>query len=591
MKIENLLRAATAKAVQELFGVETAPEKIAINETRKEFEGDLTVVVFPFTRFARKSPQQTGQLIGEYLAKDLDFIAAYDTIKGFLNLTLKDTYWISTLEDMLAQDDYGQQAPTGKTVVLEYIGPNTNKPLHVGHIRNMFIGYAMANILSKNGHDVHKVTIYNDRGIAISKSMAAWLLYGEGEMPESANIKGDHFVGKYYVKYNQVHDKELAALIESGMSKDEANKNTAIFKYAQELLLKWEAGDKDVISIWKMMNDWVYKGFKVTYASLGVDYEKPYYESEAYLKGKDMVLESLEEGIVYKEKDGSIKIDLEDKGLDTKVLLRSDGTSIYLTQDLAVAQMRHDDFKMDQSIYVVGDEQIYHFQALKAVLQKMNKAYADGIYHLWYGMVDLPSGKMKSREGKVVDADDLIQEMLETAEKHTIEQGKIEGLSEEDCQHLFQLLGLGALKYFILKVNAKKRMLFNPQESIDFLGHTGPYIQYCHARSKAVLRKYGQSPQSFEGVDTLHPATKRLIIQQYNYVQAIVEAGEEYDPSVIANYVYQLAKTFSKAYAEVPILNNEDERVTHLRAAVTHNTAKIIHSAMGLLGIDVPERM
>lgn len=592
MFIENFIKEKAIAAVKELYNTDLSPNKIIINETRKEFDGEFTLVVFPFVKIARKKPEDIGKEIGAYLIDVMPMLAGFNTIKGFLNLQLKDSYWLDVFQEIDSNNNYGQLTSTGKKVVLEYIGPNTNKPLHLGHLRNMFLGYAMANILSQYGHEVHKVTIYNDRGITICKSMAAWQQTANGATPESTNTKGDHFVGQYYVAYNKMADEQMLPYLAQGMNKRQAEKQTAIYKTAQNLLLRWEAGDEDTIALWKMMNDWVYEGFFETYNNLGVDYEKAYHESDFYKLGKDLVLEGLEKEVFTKKADNSIVCDLTEQKLDEKLLLRSDGTSIYITQDLGVAEMRYKDYQMDDSIYVVGNEQDYHFTVLKLLLQKLEKPYADGISHLSYGMVDLPDGKMKSREGKVVDADELYQEMLNTAKQHTEELGKTEGMGEIAKQKLYKTIAIGALKYFILRVQAIKRMMFNPKESIDFIGNTGPFIQYTYARSQSIKRKTEDNidKQPF-AVSSLAPIEKQLLQLIYNYPAAIKEAAESYDPSVIANYAYNLAKTFNKMWAELSILNNEDENLNIFRSKLSLLTGRIIKSAMATLGIDVPARM
>ncbi|MGB1206399.1 MAG: arginine--tRNA ligase [Chitinophagales bacterium] len=591
MNIELGLKQATMQAIEALYGQEISEKQVNINETRKEYAGDLTILVFPFTRMARKKPEQVGQEIGTFLKENLAYIADFNVIKGFLNLEIKDSYWTQVFNDVAANKNYGQHDSTGQKVVLEYVGPNTNKPLHLGHLRNMFLGHSVAAILSAYGHEVHKVNIYNDRGIAICKSMVAWKWLANKTTPETENMKGDHFVGAYYVKYDQVFRSEVAALVAEGMERKEAEKKAPIYLAAQRMLVAWEAGDKEVIELWKMMNNWVYAGIQKTYDKVGVTFEKDYCESEYYLRGKEMADAGLKDGIAYKKDDGSVWIDLEKEKLDQKLLLRKDGTSVYITQDLAVAEQRFQDFDMDKSIYVVGKEQEYHFKVLQATLKRFGKSYAAGIYHLSYGMVDLPEGKMKSREGTVVDADDLIQNMIDTAEQHTSELGKTEGFSPEEAKHLYEIIGLGALKYFILKVNAKKRMLFNPKESIDFLGHTGPFIQYSYARIQSILRKFeGNYEQVFE-TEKLEAWEKQLIIMQYNFKTAIADSAKAHDPAVIANYAYFLAKTYNKFYAELPILNNEEEKINAFRVALSAKTAQILHTAMNLLGINVPERM
>ncbi|MGB0932362.1 MAG: arginine--tRNA ligase [Chitinophagales bacterium] len=643
--IEQQLKGATVTAVKDLFGVETSMDKVIVNDTRKEFEGDLTVVVFPFVKIAKRSPQQTGDTIGAYLQEKFDFITGFNTIQGFLNLNVADTYWLQIFNAICKEEDYGQNPPTGKKVVLEYCGPNTNKPLHLGHIRNMLLGFATANILSAAGDEVHKVNIYNDRGIAICKSMLGWQKYANGTTPESEGMKGDHFVGKWYVKYATEFGKEYKVWQETAEGKqvfeewqkdEKAVKKTLkdieaakkkkkkegkeikkedyvlqnyFFKnvyeqtYANtfsklgaeiaEMLRKWEANDPKVRKLWEMNNQWVYEGLQKTFDKLGVDFEKDYMESDNYLQGKEMALKGLEDGLFYQKEDGSVWVDLEDKKLDQKLLLRKDGTSVYITQDLAVAENRYADYQMDDSIYVVGDAQAYHFKVLQATLQKMGKPYADGIHHLGYGMVFLPSGKMKSREGDTVDADDLIAQMIQMAEELTQEQGKVESLSDEEMTQLYKTLGLGALKYFILRIGAKKSFVFNPKDSIDFQGDTGTYIQYNYARSQAILRKYDKDDykQTFSFDNGIESLEKELIMLQYKYPSVISEAATNYDPSIITAYAYNLAKTFSKFWSGHSILGNADEKVTAFRVALTANNARIIKSALNLLGMEVPSRM
>ena len=643
--IEQQLKEATVKAVQDLFGVETSANQIIVNDTRKEFEGDLTVVVFPFVRFAKRSPQQTGDAIGAYLQEKFDFITGFNTIKGFLNLSIADSYWLQVFNAIAKDENYGQHPSTGKKIVLEYCGPNTNKPLHLGHIRNMLLGYATANILMAAGDEVHKVNIYNDRGIAICKSMLGWQKYANGATPESTGMKGDHFVGEWYVRYATEFSKEYKAWQQTAEGKQvfldwqldekavkktlkemETAKNKAqsegkeikeedyklqnyFFKniyeqtYAnthsqlgaetREMLRKWEANDPEVRKLWEMNNQWVYEGLQETFEVLGVDFEKDYLESENYLQGKEVVLEGLEKGLFYQKEDGSTWVDLTDKKLDHKILLRKDGTSVYITQDLAVAENRYADYQMDDSIYVVGDAQAYHFKVLKAVLQKMGKPYADGIHHLGYGMVFLPSGKMKSREGDKVDADDLIAQMIETAREVTAQLGKVEALTDEEIKELYRVLGLGALKYFILRIGAKKSFVFNPKESIQLQGDTGTYVQYNYARTQNVLRKYDGDDykKDFSIDNNIEDLEKELIILQYKYPSVVLEAANNYDPSIITAYAYDLAKTFSKFWSAHPIFGNDDEQVTTFRVALTANTGRTIKSALNLLGIEVPSRM
>ena len=598
--LDQELRVFTSEAVKSLFGQNVEANEIVVNVTRKEFEGDLSVVVFPFTKFSKKSPEQTATAIGEFIKEKWPIVSHFNVVKGFLNMVFTDQFWLEYLKGSLNDHHYGKQSHTNTKVVLEYCGPNTNKPLHLGHIRNMVIGYAMANIREAAGDEVHKVNIYNDRGIAICKSMLAWQKFGNGETPKSSGIKGDHLIGKYYVEFDRAYREQIEELKKKGLGDDEAKKEAPIIKEAQEMLRKWEAGDPETLQLWSTMNGWVYEGFEETFGILGVDFEKDYYESEMYLRGKDLVKEGLDKGIFYKKPDNSVWVDLTDAGLDEKVLLRSDGTSVYLTQDLGTAQARYEDYKMDESIYVVANEQDYHFKALKLTLQKLREPFADGIHHLSYGMVDLPTGKMKSREGTTVDADDLVQEMMDTAETHTKELGKIEGFTEEEAKELYRKLGLGALKYFLLRVNPKKRILFEPEESIQFQGDTGPFIQYTYARIQSVLRKWevsgrkGSLPEVLDrsGYTTsLDPLEREIILLIQRYPLTIREAAQQYDPSQIANYVYNLAKAYNKFYAELSILNADDDNTAFLRIRLSEMTARVIKSAMKLLGIEVPDRM
>lgn len=591
MAIESKLREETARIVQQLYGSEVSPLEIVINYTRKEFEGDLTVVVFPFTKIARQSPEATGNQIGEQLQANMEEIATFNVIKGFLNLSFTETWWLSFLQEALQTENYGFDKMQDQTVVLEYCGPNTNKPLHLGHIRNMVLGYACANLLEAVGNEVHKVNIYNDRGIAICKSMAAWLRNGDEETPESTGEKGDHLVGKFYVEYDSIYEQEVDELVAQGYTKEAAQQEAPIYKEAQELLRKWEAEDEETLVLWRKMNNWVYQGFEQTYDRLGVDFDQAYYESETWQKGKELVQEGLDKGVFYQQDDGSVWVDLTDAGLDNKLLLRSDGTSVYITQDLGTAELRYEDYGMDRSIYVVANEQDYHFQVLKETLKKLGKPYAEGIYHLSYGMVDLPTGKMKSREGTVVDADELIDQMIETAKATTQELGKIDEMSQEDAEQLYRIVGLGALKFFIIRVDPQKRMLFNPEESIDFQGQTGPFVQYTYARIQSVFRKAGAS-DSFQLPEavTMEELEKELLVMLYQYPDTIKEAGENIDPSMIANYVFNLAKLYNKFYGECPILKADDD-VKAFRIALSDMTARVIKSGFNVLGIDVPERM
>ncbi|QQS27977.1 MAG: arginine--tRNA ligase [Sphingobacteriales bacterium] len=581
-----------ASALNELYGAKTTADKITINETPKEYNGDYTFVTYPFLSVSRKSPEQTGQEIGTYLQNNVPGIIGFNVIKGFLNIALDPQYWISAFNQLLNDEQFGQAPATGKKIVLEYIGPNTNKPLHLGHIRNMLIGHSVAAILSANGHEVHLVNIYNDKGINISKSMAAWVTAGTNETPESSGKKGDHLVGEYYVLYNKIAVEQAAPFIEKGMDKREAEKQTAIYKLTEQFNRDWEKGKPEVIELWKTMNGWVYEGFKETYQRLGVGYEKAYYESECYQLGKNLVLEGLNRGVFFNQPDGSVWVDLQNENLDQKVLIRNDGTSVYITQDMGVADQRFHDYHPDQMIYVVGDEQIYHFKVLKLTLKKLGMSYSDKIHHLYYGMVDLPEGKMKSREGKVVDADDLIDEMIQTAEEHTVELGKTEGMSESEAKELYEILGLGALKYFMLRVNAQKRLLFNPKESIDFQGHTGPFVQYTHARICSILRKFnaGHLQQKYPVSELLYQE-KNLIQELSKFPATINSAAEALDPSIIAGYAFTLAKTYNKLYAELSILNNESHETNIFRVALSASTARILKQSLNLLGIKAPERM
>lgn len=586
------LQEKTREAVLVLYQHEVPISDIQLQLTRKEFEGELTVVVFPFVQVARNKPEVVGEAIGLYLKDHFEPVTDFNVIKGFLNLRLADAYWAKLLLSIADDLHFTAAAPTGQSIVLEYCGPNTNKPLHLGHIRNMVIGYSMAEILAAAGHEVHKVNIYNDRGIAICKSMLAWQLFGHGETPQSSGIKGDHLIGKYYVRFAQEHAKEVEELVAQGLDKEKAKQAAPLQQQAQEMLRQWENGDEAVLALWRTMNDWVYAGFEQTYQKLGVDFEKAYYESETYTDGRNMVLDGLEKGYFKQHADGSIWVDLTDMGMDEKILLRSDGTSVYLTQDLGTAQARFNDYQMDRSIYVVANEQEYHFNALKATLQKLGKPFADGIYHLSYGMVDLPTGKMKSREGTTVDADDLYDEMIQTAATTTQELGKSDGLNETEAQALYSMIGMGALKYFLLRVNPKKRILFDPQESIDFQGDTGPFIQYTHARIRSVHRKWtaaGKPTGEFDG--PLSALERQLVLHLYRYPQVVQEAAADYDPSHIANYIFTLAKTYNRFYADHPILQGDDDGQKYFRVQLSQLTATIIQKGMRLLGIDVPEQM
>ena len=590
MTIEQQIREACVTAIKELYSADILPAQLTVSPTAKEHQGDYTVVVFPLLKASKKNPETTAEELGKYLQEQVGIVSGYNVIKGFLNLNISDAFWLNFLAQEFGNKEFGKGASTGSRIALEYTGPNTNKPLHLGHIRNMLLGYSLANILQYAGNEVIKLNIYNDRGIAICKSMVAWQHFGNGETPASSGMKGDHLVGKYYVEFDKAYKAEIATLVADGVKQEDAEKQAPLLLEAQEMLRQWEAHDEKVLSLWNTMNAWVYEGFKETYAKIGVNFHKEYYESGTYLLGKDIVLEGLQKGAFFKKEDGSIWVNLEDKGLDQKVLLRSDGTSVYLTQDLGTAQLRYEDYKMDRSVYVVANEQDYHFKVLKLTLEKLGKPYADGIYHMSYGMVDLPSGRMKSREGTVVDADDLIDEMVNTAEQQTKELGKIDDFSSEEATALYRTIGLGALKYFILRVDAKKRMVFNPEESIEMQGQTGPFIQYTYARIKSVLGKAGNAttlPANY----ALNELEKEVIKLIYQYPSIVHESATEMNPSTVASYAYNVAKTFNKFYTEHSILKAENTEAMQVRLALAAFTSTTLQSAMQLLGIDVPERM
>ena len=589
----NFIVAGAIKAVKELYGQEIAENVINIQETRKEFEGQVTIVVFPIVRFSKKSPEETATDIGSYLQQNVAEVEDFNVVKGFLNLVIAENYWIDLFNNTLLQPDFLAIKPRGEKVMVEYSSPNTNKPLHLGHVRNNLLGYSVSELLKADGYDVIKVNLVNDRGIHICKSMLAWQNWGNGETPESSGIKGDHLVGKYYVVFDKEYKKEIEALVAEGQTEEEAKKNAPLIKAAQQMLLKWEQGDADVVGLWEKMNGWVYAGFDVTYKKLGVDFDKYYYESNTYLLGKDTVEEGLAKGVFFKKEDGSVWIDLTADGLDQKLVLRADGTSVYITQDLGTAQMKYDDFGMDKSIYVVGNEQDYHFKVLFLILEKLGKSWAKGLYHLSYGMVDLPSGKMKSREGTVVDADDLVNEMVATAKQKTEELGKTNDFSEADKDDLYTTIGLGALKYFLLKVEPKKRLLFDPAESIDFQGNTGPFIQYTHARIKSLLSRadYQYAVADYSNIK-LTPTELEMVMLLAKYPNEISEAAKAYSPAFIANYLYEVAKLFNKFYHEVPpIIKEEDTAIKQHRLNICKIAADVIKSGMGILGIKVPERM
>ena len=596
MNIETTLVQSVVEAIKSLYGTEFNAEKIQLQKTRKEFEGDYTVVVFPFLALSKKRPEETAQEIGEYLKNNVEAISSFNVVKGFLNLSISPSYWVGLLNEIDKNEKWGITPVTEDSplVMVEYSSPNTNKPLHLGHIRNNLLGYALSNIIEANGNKVVKTNIVNDRGIHICKSMLAWLKYGEGETPASSGKKGDHLIGDYYVAFDKHYKAELNELMEKGMSKEEAEAASPLMAEAREMLVKWEAGDKEVRALWEKMNNWVYEGFDETYKRLGVDFDKIYYESDTYLVGKETVLDGLEKGIFYRREDESVWADLTNDGLDEKLLLRSDGTSVYMTQDIGTAQLRFRDYPIDKMVYVVGNEQNYHFQVLSLLLDKLGFSWGKGLVHFSYGMVELPEGKMKSREGTVVDADDLMDEMINTARETSEELGnKLNDLSEEEKAEINRIIGLGALKYFMLKVDARKNMLFNPKESIDFNGNTGPFIQYTYARTRSIGRKAAEA-----GINTNTAMPESVsekecaIIRMLNDFPAIVkQAGTDYSPSGIANYAYELAKEYNQFYHDFSILKEENEAAKAFRLLLTHNVGKVIKTAMGLLGIEVPERM
>lgn len=599
MKIEDLLTRSICQGLKELYGQEPKTDQIQFQKTKREFEGHITLVVFPLLKLSKKKPEDTGQEIGVYLEKNCTAVKSFNVIKGFLNLSIASTSWVELLLNIDSDDNYGFKEVTKDSplVMIEYSSPNTNKPLHLGHVRNNLLGHALAKINEAVGNKVVKTNIVNDRGIHICKSMLAWKKYGKGETPESSGKKGDHLVGDYYVSFDQHYKSEIEELKNKGLSQEEAEEQSTLMKEARDMLIKWEQGDKEIRSLWNMMNDWVYKGFDETYKKLGVDFDKIYYESETYLVGRDEVIKGLKKDLFYKKEDGSVWVDLNNEGLDQKILLRADGTSVYMTQDIGTAKLRFEDFPIDKMIYVVGNEQNYHFQVLSVILDKLGFEWGKDLVHFSYGMVELPEGKMKSREGTVVDADDLVEEMIQTAKDSSIELGRLDNYTEQEIDEVARIVGLGALKYFILKVDARKNMTFNPKESIDFNGNTGPFIQYTHARICSIFRNaekmnlnYESVKQYIENVE-LNAKEMNLIQQLADFEITIEQAANEYNPSLIANYTYDLVKEYNQFYHEYSILHEEDENTRNLRLILSANVAKTIRHGMDLLGIEVPERM
>ena len=593
MTTEQFIAAKAVEAVQALYGARLPESVMQVQVTRKDFEGDYTLVVFPLLRTSRQAPAATAQAIGEWLAANCPEISGFNAVQGFLNLSLSNIYWREVLEDVAGDKNFGQLPPTGRKVMVEFSSPNTNKPLHLGHIRNNLLGASVSDLLKAAGDDVIKSTLVNDRGVHICKSMYAWEKCFDGATPQSTGIKGDHLVGDCYVAFNKLMQEEVNGLVAAGMPKEQAEKEAPCMKAVHEMLVKWEDGDPQVRALWQMMNGWVFEGFDQTYKALGISFDRTYYEHDTYLLGKELVQKGLDMGVFVKDPDGSVWCDLTADGLDRKLLLRSDGTSVYMTQDLGTAERRFAEYKLDSHVYVVGDEQNYHFQVLKLVLGKLGFSWADQIFHLSYGMVELPEGKMKSREGTVVDADDLIEKMYQEAKATSEESGKLEGIPEEEKERLFRMIGLGALKYFILKVDPKKKMLFNPKESIDFNGNTGPFIQYTHARICSILRKAGES--GFKAAvahdAVLSPKEIRLVKILSSYPQKVSEAAAAYSPALIANFAYDLAKEFNQYYHETPVLKEPDAALLSLRLALIGTLASTLRRAMGILGIELPERM
>ncbi len=595
MNIEHLIGEHVANAIAQLYGQEIEKNTVQIQHTRKEVEGDVTVVVFPFLRFSRKSPEQTAEELGTYLVEHVSGVKKFSVIKGFLNLVIDNNYWIDRLNRAAKDDNYGCVPVTdgAKQVMIEYSSPNTNKPLHLGHIRNNLLGYSLAEILKANGYKVVKTNIVNDRGIHICKSMYAWMKWGEGATPESSGIKGDHFVGDFYVKFDQEYKKEVVRLVEQGMDKEEAEREAPLMKAARELLLKWEAKEPGVYNLWKRMNEWVYEGFDVTYKNMGVDFDRVYYESDTYLVGRDEVLKGVDQGVFVRHDDGSVWADLTNDKLDQKLLLRKDGTSVYMTQDIGTAKMRFDDYAIDKMVYVVGNEQNYHFQVLSILLDRLGFKWGKDLHHFSYGMVELPHGKMKSREGTVVDADDLMEQMIDVARKTSEELGKLDGYTPEQAEETYRTIALGALKYFILKVDPKKNMLFNPEESIDFNGNTGPFIQYTYARIQSVMRKAAGLGIAVSTAPVITPSDKELELMKNvsRFPEVVKEAGEQHSPAIVANYCYELVKEFNQFYHDHSILKEQDTVRRDFRIVLARTIGEVVRKGMKLLGIDVPEKM
>jgi len=593
--LEERLKQAISKGFEVLYEHELSVADISIQPTRKDFEGIHTFVMFPYLKITKGKPEDSGRQLGQWLLENEEAVAGFNVVKGFLNLELAHSTWVQELQQVIDQENFGSLPKKGEKVMVEFSSPNTNKPLHLGHLRNNFLGDSTARILEACGYEVQKVNLVNDRGVHICKSMLAYQKLGNGETPASSGLKGDHLIGKYYVEFDKLYKAEINDLVSKGMQPDEAKKEAPSIKEAQELLQKWEHGDTETVALWEQMNGWVYEGFDETYATMGIRFDKMYKESNTYLLGKELVEEGLEKDIFFRKEDSSVWVDLSGENLDEKLVLRGDGTAVYMTQDMGTCDMKHRDFPFNKSVFVVGNEQDYHFKVLFAIMKKLGRSYADGLHHLSYGMVDLPSGKMKSREGTVVDADDLLQEMFDTAEQHTKELGKVDGMTTEESTKLYNVLGLGALKYFLLKVDPKKRMLFNPKESIEFQGHTGPFIQYTHARIAAILRRAIslEKTDNFDAnsIKSIGSREIELIYRISNFENILSEAGQEFSPAIIAQYTYDLAKDYNGFYQEVPIFNEENKDIVAFRIALSKMTGTLIKKGMGLLGIEVPERM